>query len=198
VQGWLRLSPAWRHWRNASWLRERGVAAGEPLAIVRGRSGGVAVECLAVEFIAGRTVLEHAAAGDLSTRAEHRVAAAVAALACGLAREGRVNRDAKPSNLVVMRADAAAAELAVLDCADLRRCRPGDRAALVRMLASAVIEPTGCGLRMRGALRMRAVRSAAAVAGSAPRRAAVRALWREIAAAVEAHGDPAPRDNPLP
>lgn len=197
IQSLLRISPAWRHWRNACWLRGRGIAAGEPLAIVEGRSGAASVECLVVGYVSGATVLAHAAGRDLPPRAEHRVAEAIAMVACRLAREGRKNRDPKPSNLVVMRAGERAAELAVIDCADLRRCARENDAAIVRALAAAVLEPMGCGCAPRLALRARAVREAAGRLEPADVRAAFRRLWRRIEAVVEAHGDPTPRDDPL-
>jgi len=197
IQAALRRSPAWRHWRNARWLRGRGFAAGEPLAILRGASGGRSAEALVLEYLPGRTVLAHLAAGDLAPRAEHAVARALGELAAGLARAGRLNRDAKPSNLVVVHTGAARAELALIDCADLRRCRRGDERAVVRALASAVIEPIGCGCAPRLALRARAVREAVRVLGDADAREAFRRVWRRVGAAVTAHGDPTPRDNPL-
>ena len=197
LQSMLCASPAWRHWKQARWLLAHGFSTAEPLAIVRGRRDGTAVECLVLEYLSGRSVLEHLAGGGLSAGCEHRVAEAVAHLACRLARERRCNRDAKPSNLIVTSLHETGADLAVIDCADLRRCPPNDEAAIVRMLVSAALEPMGCGCLPRRAVRMRAVFTAAEVLDPANPRTRAKRLWRLIERAVAAHGDPTPKDDPL-
>ncbi|VAX40485.1 hypothetical protein MNBD_PLANCTO03-512 [hydrothermal vent metagenome] len=197
LQSRLRISPAWRHWYQARWLLARGFSTAEPLAIVRGRRNGEPIECLVLKYLPGQSVLEHLAGGELPARSEHRVAEAIAHLACRLTRKGRYNRDAKPSNLIVTAVQETGAALAVIDCADLRRCPPNNEAAIVRMLASAMIEPMGCGCLPRRGVRMRAVlAAAAAVEPTAPRRLA-RRLWRLVERAVAEHGNPRPRDMPL-
>ena len=204
LQSLLRTSPAWRHWHQARWLLARGFLTAEPLAILRGRrkgeggSGGGVVECLVLEYLPGQSVLEHLAGGELPARSEHRVAEAITHLACRLASERRYNRDAKPSNLIVTGVDERGAALAAIDCGDLRRCSPNDEAAIVRMLASAVIEPMGCGCLPRRGVRMRAVLAAAEVLAPANPRQRARQLWRLLEGAVAAHGDATPRDTPLP
>ena len=200
LQSLLHISPAWRHWRQARWLRAHGFSTAEPLAIVRGRREGIAVECLVLAYLPGWSVLEYLAgrSGALTARREHRVAEAIAHLACRLVSEGRYNRDAKPSNLIVTELSERGATLAVIDCGDLRRCPPRDEAALVRMLASAAIEPRGCGCQPRRSVRMRAVLTAAEVLDPAAPRQRARHLWRLLERAVAAHGDATPRDTPLP
>lgn len=201
VQAALRVSPAWRHWKQARWLGAHGFSTAEPLAIVRGRrdgpGGSQEVECLVLQYLPGESVLEHMAMGDLPVRHQHYVAEAVARLACRLAHEGRVNRDAKPSNLIVTSLHETGAHLAAIDCGDLRRCRRDDEAAIVRMLASAAIEPMGCGCLPRLAVRMRAVCTAAEVLDPANPRTRAKRLWRAIERAVAGHGDPTPKDDPL-
>lgn len=197
AQSRFHVSPAWRHWEQARWLRAHGFSTAETWAIVRGVRDGEEVECLVMQFLPGGSVLEHMAMPDLPAHHQHRVAEAVARLACRLVQEGRFNRDAKPSNLIVTSLHETGAHLAVVDCADLRRCPRDDEGAVVRMLASAVIEPLGVGcLSGRGVL-MRAVRTAAETLDPGDRRACVRRLWRGIEAAVAAHGDPTPEVNPL-
>ncbi len=201
LQAAVHASPAWRHWKQARWLRAHGFSTAEPLAIVRGRREGQEVECLVLEYLPGKSVLEHMAGGGLSAACERHIAEAVALLACRLTDEGRVNRDAKPSNLIVTSLHETGAHLAVIDCGDLRPCKPNDEAAvvgaIVRMLASAVIEPMGCGCLPRRAVRMRAVFTAAEVLDPANPRTRAKRLWRLIERAVAAHGDPMPKDDPL-
>ena len=197
VQALLRCSPAWRHWQQARWLRAHGFSTAETWAIVTGRRGGEAVECLVMQHLPGASVLEHMAMQDLPARSRLHVAEAVARLACRLAHEGRVNRDAKPSNLIVTSLHETGAHLAVIDCADLRPCPRDDEGAVVRMLASAVIEAVGSGCPPSLAERMRGVKSAAEALDPGEPRARVRRLWRLVDEAVRAHGDPRPKVNPL-
>ncbi len=198
LQSLLRVSPAWRHWRQARWLRAHSFSTAEPLAIVRGKREGAAVECLVLDYLPGQSVLEHLAGGGLSARCEYRVAEAVVSMACRLAGQGRYNRDAKPSNLIVTGVQETGADIAVIDCGDLRRCKPNDEAAIVRMLASTVIESMGCGCLPRQGVRMRAVLAAAEMVDPAAPRQRARRLWELIERAVTEHGDPTPRDTPLP
>ncbi len=197
AQARLHTSPAWRHWRQARWLRAHGFSTAETWAIVRGTRDGQPVECLIMQHLPGESVLEHMAMPDLPASAQRHVAEAVARLACRLAHEGRVNRDAKPSNLIVTSLHQTGAHLAMIDCADLRRCPRDDEAAVVRMLASGAIEPMGVGFTSRRAIQMRAVRAAAETLDPQNPKALARRLWRQVAAAVRAHGDPTPKNNPL-
>jgi hypothetical protein len=150
-----------------------------------------------MQHLPGESVLEHMAMPDLPASAQRHVAEAVARLACRLAHEGRVNRDAKPSNLIVTSLHQTGAHLAMIDCADLRRCPRDDEGAVVRMLASGAIEPMGVGFTSRRAIQIRAVRAAAETLDPQNPKALARRLWRQVAAAVRAHGDPTPKDNPL-
>lgn len=197
AQSRLHTSPAWRHWQQARWLRAHGFSTAETWAIVRGTRDGEPVECLIMQHLPGESVLEHMAMLDLPAHAQHHVAEAVARLACRLAHEGRVNRDAKPSNLIVTSLHETGAHLAVIDCADLRRCPRDDEAAVVRMLASAAIEPLGVGFLARRPVLMTAVRTAAETLDPLRVKTMTKHLWRRVEAAVREHGDPTPRDNPL-
>lgn len=197
LQSACHASPAWRHWQQARWLRAHGFSTAETWAIVRGTRDGESVECLVMQHLPGESVLEHMAMGDLPARSQHHVAAAVARLACRFVREGRYNRDAKPSNLIVTSLHKTGAHLAVIDCADLRRCPRDNEAGVVRMLTAAVVEPLGCGCLSGRGVRMRAVYSAAETLDPRNPRRRAKHLWRAVERAVAAHGDPIPRDNPL-
>lgn len=197
VQALLRRSPAWKHWRAAHWLYAHGIDTAPPLALLRCSHERSPFECLVLAFLPGGTVLEHLADRDLTPAEEHRLAEAVARLACTLAKQGVRNRDAKPSNLIVTSIDRSAATLAVIDCADLRRVRGSAEHAVAQMLASAFIEPLGCDLRPRRALCARAVYTAARTLTPDQPAATARSLWHQIAAIVTAHGDATPADNPL-
>ena len=197
LQSMLRHSPAWRQWRGARWLLAHGFSTGEPLAIVRGRRDGAPVECLILRRLPGQTALGHMAARDLPTQCVRLIALGVGRLAARLAREGRLNRDAKPSNLIVTGLHETDVHLGIIDCGDLRRCPRNHHAAVARMLAAALLEPIGCGLAPGLTLRMRSVRAAAEMLEPDSPRAVTRRLWRDIETLVEAHGDATPRDNPL-
>jgi len=197
VQALLRRSPAWKHWRAAHWLYAHGIDTAPPLALLRCAHKHAPSECLVLAFLPGGTVLDHLAARDLSPAAEHRLAEAVATLACRLASQGVRNRDAKPSNLIVTEITTRLATLAVIDCADLRRVRSSPEHAVAEMLASAFIEPLGCTLPPRRALCARAVRTAARTLDPDHASAATKRLWHHVAAIVAAHGDPTPADHPL-
>jgi len=197
LQAAFHCSPAWRHWQQARWLRAHGFSTAETWAIVRGFRAGESVECLVMQHLPGESVLEHMAMRDLPAKSQHHVAEAVARLACRFVREGRYNRDAKPSNLIVTSLHETGAHLAVIDCADLRRCPRDDEAAVVRMLTAAALEPMGCGCLSRRAVRMRAVFSAAEALDPQNPRQRAKHLWRLVERAVAAHGDPTPEHNPL-
>lgn len=167
-----------------------------PLAI--GRDG--AAELLVLERVPGEHALQHLADG-LTISQERALCAAVARCTAALIESGLMNGDHKPSNLMVTRLEpdpgvllaaptspsppthaAHAAAVALVDTVDIRRVSPsGRQAALVRMLAALVIEPLGCGVPVRMALRRRGLR------------AMLRALW--LAGAESAGPGTTPADD---
>ena len=189
VQSALTLSPAWRHWRAARKLAAQGFSTARPLVIATVGVDGALVEALVLEALEGPTALE-ALARPMEARIEAAVARAVGAQVGRLARAGWYNRDHKPSNLIVTRADGDGGQVAMIDCVGFRRVEPGSDEFLARMLAKLLIEPLGCGLSPRRAMRWRVLREAAGDDRA-------RRLWREVERFVADHGDPAPQVNPL-
>jgi hypothetical protein len=190
-----------RQWGGAELLARHGFAVATPLALWRGRDEqGRLVESLAMERLSGKTVLRHLADRDLPRDEQFALARELGSQAARLALAGLVNRDHKPSNLIVKSlagvsgsVGASGSVVAILDTVAIRRARP--RAALVHMLFELIVEPIGCRLEIPLGLRLAAVRSAVREAGW-PRKE-VTQLWRDVRAALLAHGDPTPRINPL-
>lgn len=195
-----------KHWRGAALLASKKIATARPLALAWGREGGVRVEVLVLEYLAGPTLLDWLAAASLNSRAEvrreHGGAAAVADHLFEMVAAGLFNRDHKPSNLIVLDAASTSPRIALIDCVGVRR----QAVDAGPMLASLLIEPIGCGVAPRRALIMRFLthycRRTATLTpesgGTAEEvRADVRAHWRHVASLVAAHGDPRPRVDPL-
>lgn len=193
-----------RHWRGAAMLAAKKVPTARPIALVSATIDGAPVELLVLEYLRGRSLLQvlstlHADAAAMPVRVQHALAASVGAQVGRLAHAGLLNRDHKPSNIIITHPGDGPA---VIDAVGVRSC--GARAGLAaaaRMCASLVIEPTGCGVPPRRALMMRAVRAAVSQwTGADDSRAArggVRSLWREAVDRVGAHGDPRPKVDPL-
>jgi hypothetical protein len=188
-----------RQWRGAEVLALRGFVVARPLVLWRGRDdAGRVVESLAMERHAGKTVLRHLADGDLSAEMEAAVARRIGEDVARLARLGLVNRDHKPSNLLLHPSEPQAASLkpviAILDTVGVRRSR-SPREAAVRMLFGLTVECVGTGVLPRLSTRLTVVRAAAAGLGL-PRRE-VAWLWLDVRERLGRHGDPRPRVDPL-
>ncbi|MDX2016616.1 MAG: hypothetical protein SFY95_03120 [Planctomycetota bacterium] len=224
----FRPGKAWRQWEGAQWLRAQNLPTAEPLVLASRRSRAGLEELLVLAHVPGKTLLEHLADASLPVRLQHVLAREAGRLVAAMVlpapdMRGRFNRDHKPSNLLVPRLTPAGAEIAVIDTVDLRPIlRPKQAAGFARrMLASMVIEPTGCGVPPRRALMARALvacwhelacradasgrvrqagyRPGAMRATQAGRlaRLHLRRQWERIARLIEAHGDPTPKVNPL-
>lgn len=205
-----RASRAWRQWRGAERLAAANIPAARGLTIATeyGRiSDGLPTDptrwhrrppraWLIMDVAPGHSVLEHLAsvAGHtLSPREQHAVARALAAMLGQLHAAHLYNRDGKPSNLLVSGFDAAGlARITVIDTVGIRTGFPA-RGTIIT-LKNLCMEPLGHGCPPRKALMARVI---ASLDDAAPRSSASRAwrrdLWRDVAAAVKAHGDPTPR-----
>lgn len=197
VQRVFRATPGWRQLEGAAWLAEHGIGTARVRAIVHGRRGGPTVEALVLDALPGRSVLEHLAADELTACEAHGVAGAVGRVTAALLEHGRYNRDHKPSNLMVTRVDSEGADVAIVDTVAIRPVREGHAdTAVGRMLANLAVEAIGTGCLPRRAILWRVLRGSLERCGMD--RAEMGGVWRGLAEAVEALGDPTPRDNPLP
>lgn len=186
----VRCGRADRHARGAARLRACGVPTAAVLARETTREQGRRTQVLVLEKLAGKTVLEHLADGDLSPRTQHAIARRIALDMAAMLRQGFYNRDHKPSNLIVTSTSASDPRTAVIDTVAIRRS--GDVGA-IRMLASLYIEPLGCGHPPRRALAFRVVRTLADQGLGKP----YQQLWMYAANVIRNHGDPTPRIDPL-
>lgn len=195
LKRWLGITRLMRQWRGAEILGRHGFVVARPLALWRGRDErGRLVESLAMERLPGKTVLRHLHDRDLAPDDESAVARQIGKDIARLARLGLVNRDHKPSNLLVQPvAGARGSVVAIIDTVAIRRSRP--RAALVHMLFELIVEPIGCGISVPLRLRLWVLRAAVDEMGW-QRREIVR-LRREVRERLAAHGDPTPKVNPL-
>jgi len=190
------------------------------LALLRGKAPtGQSVELLIMEHIPGQTLLQHLATPTLPTRAQHRVAEALALQCFQMAAAGVFNRDHKPSNLIVRSATPDSADLVVLDAVAIRPVAWGDLTFSRVPLERLILEAIGVNATPRRALIARFVRRWVDLIHPAltappldnsptpdPRTAAdarrARHLqrlrvWRTIHQRILDHGDPTPTDNPL-
>jgi len=202
----LRLTPLSAEARGAARLTRLGIECARPIAhtltaqaLTKDQAQSERprrYECLLLPYIEGPTLLR--ALRD--NPSDHpALAQAAGAIAGALARARWFNRDAKPSNFIVAGAEDHAAQprLVAIDTAAIRRVlRP--RAAMERMLASLMLEPSGVGVELPPAF-LQAAASAAlrALTGADPSPSAIDALAKRVNARIRAHGDPTPRDNPL-
>lgn len=187
-----------RQIRGARLLRDIGVETAEPLLLIRG--GGR--ETLALRAAPGRSLLRlmddlrHRRPGAPGFGAQCGVARAIGGQIQRFSDAKRFNRDHKPSNLIVDLSGEAPA-VAVIDAVDIRP----DRLSVggLRMLVTLMLEPLGCGCPPSRTMRMRTL-IAATTDERHPDGApliARKAAWRAVAKAIDEHGDPTPRVNPL-
>lgn len=185
-----------RQWRGAQLLRKHGFVVAEPNVLWRERgSQGEIVESLAMPRLQGVTALDSLAHTVAGSARSHSIVRAIGSEVGRLARLGLLNRDHKPSNLLVLDSDrpGETRRIAILDTVGIRRC--GRDEALERMLFSLIVEPIGCGIGVPIALRVTAVR--AALAGAGVPAEDLRRMWKAVQRRFDAHGDPTPRINPL-
>lgn len=187
-----------RQVRGARLLHSIGVATAEPLLLIRG--GGR--ETLVLRASPGRSLLQlmddvhRRRAGAPGLAAQRAVASAIGAQLQRFAGATLFNRDHKPSNLIVDLAGEAPT-IAVIDTVAIRP----DRLSVggLRMLVSLMLEPLGCACPPSRTMRMR-VLLAATTDENRPDGAplvARKAAWRAVEQAIEEHGDPTPKVNPL-
>lgn len=190
-----------RQWRGAERLAALGFHVATPMALWRGLDDrGRCVESFAMRRLEGRTLLQHLAARDLPAGAEEAAAMQAGSDIAMIARSGLLNRDHKPSNLLLLprtyapNGEWGACRIAILDTVGVRRERSAVRAA-DRMLFSLIVECLGTGVAPR--VRTKAAALRAARLGLGLPRSASRALRQSIEGRLARHGDPTPKVNPL-
>ncbi len=199
----LRVSRGWRQWRGVPRLIAAGVRSPAPLVLAAERTECGTREWLVMDAARGRSLIEHladfhACRGVVGVRAQHDLARAMARLLRELDRARLYNRDHKPSNIIVnsLGQGGSPPTFSLIDTVAIRRGRRPDR-----MLHSLYVEPLGLGIPPRRALAMRVIHELVRLecpdATAAEQRTRRHGLWVEVARAIERHGDPTPRDNPL-
>ncbi len=197
VGSYLGLTKAHRQWRGSRRLRNHGIAAARGCALLRGRDDSGLCEALVLEYIADQTLLEQLARPDLSISMQHKLARAVGRYLARMHLNHLVNRDSKPSNLMVQWNDGEP-KLTVIDTVAISRERPADHdRSLERMMRDLLLEPIGCGYAPRRSIMMRALRQCAVRLGVRSQPDWCKARWERVSALIAEHGDPTPRDNPL-
>lgn len=195
----LRRSKVHQQWKGAERLNAMFTPA-KCFAILR--SGDL--EMLVMESVEGRTLLETITHRALSVP-EERALSRVFAWEAGRLLMATGWRDMKGSNLVVTRPDAEKLVIRAIDTVGV------GRAHSVHGLFPMVAEAIGCGVLPRRACLMRFlsafVREYRNWEITAPdeqdanaknwERQERRTVWRRIHHALQSHGDPTPRHNPL-
>ncbi|MFA7236344.1 MAG: hypothetical protein WC058_05725 [Phycisphaeraceae bacterium] len=117
----LRCSSAWRQWRGAERLRNIGVRINEPVALVHEGRGK---QALVLPFVDGVNLHEWLAKPppEVAAEARLRVAWAIGSQMGRITGAGWINRDHKPTNLMIDAACEQRGEQPVLiDLAGIRR-----------------------------------------------------------------------------
>ena len=215
MRGWVARTRCWlgitrhhRKWRGAELLQTARIPTSKPVAMgtihALDKEGNLTRgQWLVLAYLQGPTLLDvfrdaqrlphkHRLKrqGVLATKAGESVRS--------LVRAGLMNRDHKPSNLIVLRSDPrnVYVSLGIIDTVGIRRIPGGNwrHSATARMLASLIIEAIGCGVYPNLRSRHIAVRAAT---GAWEPWLSIRRVWRGVRRIVESHGDPTPKVNPL-
>lgn len=191
------LSRAHTQAQGAELLARRGFPAAEALGILqtaRAPWSRSAELWLLIPLIEGTSLLAalRDPAHTLHTSAGLQLARTLGTHIASLAGSGLLNRDHKPSNLIL--SGDLVSPPTLIDTAGIRHARsPRPRTPRARMLASLYIEPSGlrppCPPRLTLCL-------AAARAAAQGNRDEAKALFRAARQIIQDHGDPTPRIMP--
>lgn len=186
-----------RHLAAARLLGRAGIQTASVFCL--GRAGGDDV--LVTEWLEGSTLLEAVARVSRDERAA-LLRSAGALIGRQLA-AGLFNRDHKPSNVIVV--SETGHDLALIDIAGVRRPAFATSSTFVtlgaRMCASILIEPRGVGVAIEA--EDLSIVVAEVVIGATTVWAGItasdlrRKMLERASAIIAAHGDPAPKVNPL-
>ncbi len=213
---------------GAATLESLRVLTAQVLGHGTGQLGGSACELLVMQRVPGVSLLAIMQDPCTPIEKEHAVADALGRQIAQMTMAGWFNRDHKPSNLIMQLSDDDAlilATIAIIDTVDILPIKPRHKflAAAVRMLASLVLEPTGCNCPPRRTLSRRVLlamhqefwtlQGASAATTDEPSIAAdadtldpewesqsSRAVWKmtreRIAAHLQKHGTATPKVSP--
>ena len=193
----LRLTDSARAVRAAKLLRRAGIET--PRVFVHARVGPT--EVLVNEWLEGPTLLERILKADTAERIA--LCRTAGALVGTMLEHTLLNRDCKPSNIIVTAADAE--HLALVDIGGVRRpimlTAGGYMDIASRMLAALFIEPRGLGCEPEDVAIDVAVEAAAlnavGVGTGATRREFCERVSGLVRQRIESHGDATPKVNPL-
>lgn len=158
-------------------------------------------EVLVTEWLEGPTLLDRIIRSETAERIE--LYRAAGSMVGRLLEQSLLNRDGKPSNIIMTAADAS--HLALVDIGGVRRpfmlTAAGFMEIAARMIAALFIEPKGLGREPEGVAIDIAVEAAAlsavGVGTGATRRQFCERVWAIVRQRIEDHGDATPRVNPL-
>ncbi len=220
VKAWMGQSRGWRQWQGTQILESVGIPTASALVLATRSSPGA--ELLVLQALSGPTllrVMNDAQRVPLSPLHERQLVNGLARTIGGLHALGYWNRDGKPSNFIVVDGSSESdgvPRVAVIDAVAIRRQGADGGRGLARMLASLVIEPTGCGISVRRTLRRRVMRAILTASWAASpeatwgaekedaedgfarwERASARHFWKAAVEIITAHGRAKPRVDPL-
>lgn len=191
LKNFLHVSRSFRQWRGAQLLLNARIDTPRPFVLATQRTPKGAFEWIGTKHIQGPTLLALFADGVFTS-----VLATILGrhLARVTSRAHLFNRDHKPSNLIVHLGDSPErCRIAVLDTVGIRRISAAQHLSYAaRMLASLIIEPTGCGCPPPKSFVLDIARHCVGTDSADAFQLANAALD-----ARERHGDPTPRINPL-
>ena len=191
----LGTTQAHRQFNNAAMLYKHAVNTYKPIALLVGKHRGVDRELLVLPWLEGETLLHHIAFGEIAidpaSPTSTAIATAVGHQIGNLDTLGRRNRDHKPSNLVVTRADDERAVVEIIDTVAIQQKRD-----VPRMLADLIIEPSGVGAPTPEVF-LRAVARAIHEAVIDTVRTPPDQLLERAQEIARSHGDATPKDNPF-
>ena len=201
LQAIFNASPAVRQWCGAALLTEREIPTAATYALVRVRLDDDPCECLVMESLPGKSVLEYLAFRELTVRQEHALASALGRQIVNMILAKASNLDHKPSNLIVCDLDRPTPS--VIDTVAIEGLDGSDDEGYFayQMLADLLIEPTGCDCPPRRTLMLRAALQVADEQlnwnPGVTRKQLVLEAWDEVSQEMNKRGDLTPKVDPL-
>ncbi len=165
-----------RHWLGAARLHKSHIRTAACHALVKESDAHGVWYWLVMEQLQGPTLLEHLTNNVLTFAQEEELLEELAAITAQQVHAGFVNRDQKPSNLILLQGEGPL-HLAVIDTVGLVGYTS---AREVRMIASLVFEAPGLKSAHRRARSYRFLTKYLQKRDGAVHRAALHTLWQQI------------------